>query len=144
MTEISASLFVRRDAASPIHASSAESGVNSVIKARRDPEHAFAARSGYFFATVFGNISPAKKTISVVTIVLRETAEMPHRLTTATVTSAEIERCARLVPISMVLIARSKLSIINKACFAAGSPRSEAALIFARDAEANAVSAKAK
>ena len=69
--------MVSRAAASPIFVSSQDSGWNIVMKKRRLFAQALARRSGYFFAMLFGSISPAKNTATVVRIVLTVTALTP-------------------------------------------------------------------
>ena len=60
---------------------------------------------------LLGSISPAKNTTIVVIIVLSETQLMPQSFVTATVTIVAIEICTIFVPMRIVLIALSKLSI---------------------------------
>ena len=111
---------------------------------RMEPAQPRSSFSLYFFPRLFGSISPAKKTTIVVMIVLRETALNPQRLVTATVTMEATAICTMFVPINIVVIARSKLSIRNRAFLARVSPRSAAVLILTREAEAMAVSVTAK
>ena len=92
VTESSGSLLLSLAAVSPIFASTAEKGRKRPIKKRRLPAQAFASRSGNFLAMLFGSISPAKNTSSVVRIVLTVTTESPQRRVTTMVTSAEINR----------------------------------------------------
>ena len=77
-------------------------------------------------------------------IVLTETAFRPQRRVTATVTRDAIAMCTMLVPIRMVVTARSKSSSTSSALRARGSPRSAAVFILLREAAAKAVSATPK
>ena len=92
----------------PIRVSREETGQNSSMKKRREGAVALHSRSGYFLAMLLGSISPAKKTTMVVTMVLMLTAFRPQSLVTATVTREAAAMCTMLVPISRVLMARSK------------------------------------
>ena len=111
---------------------------------RIDPAQPSRSFSLYFFPRLFGSISPAKNTTTVVMIVLSETAFNPQRRVTATVTIAATEICTMFVPIRIVVIARSKLSSRYSAFFARVSPRSAAVLILTRETDAMAVSVTAK
>lgn len=75
------------------------------MKNRSERAVRMASRSAYFLAMLFGSISPAKNTTTVVTSVPAVTAHMPHCRCTATVTSVAIVRCRMFVPISSVVIA---------------------------------------
>ena len=144
VTEISPSPLVSFAAPCPIAVSSAESGAKSFISTRIDPAQPSRSFSLYFFPRLFGSISPAKNTTTVVMIVLSETAFNPQRRVTATVTIAATEICTMFVPIRIVVIARSKLSSRYSAFFARVSPRSAAVLILTRETDAMAVSVTAK
>lgn len=63
------------------------------MKNRSERAVAMARRSAYFLAMLFGSISPAKNTTTVVTSVAAVTAHMPHTRCTATVTIVAIVRC---------------------------------------------------
>ena len=56
------------------------------MKKRREGARAREKRSAYFFPMLFGSISPAKNTTTVVTTVLTATAPIPQRRLTSTVT----------------------------------------------------------
>ena len=75
------------------------------MKNRSERAVAIARRSAYFLAMLFGSISPAKNTTTVVTSVAAVTAHIPHTRCTATVTIVAIVRCRMFVPISSVVIA---------------------------------------
>ena len=114
------------------------------IKKHSESAVANANRSLYFFAMLFGSISPMKNTTIVVTSVPMVTADTPHLRVTSTVTYAAVVRWMMFVPIRMVEIALSKLSNTYSTFSAWREPRSTRALIRIRLTEANAVSISAK
>ena len=144
VTETSPSLPDNFAAAWPILVRIQEMGENRRIKKHSDPAVARANRSLYRFAMLFGSISPRKNTAMVVTSVPTVTALRPHRRVTCTVTIDAMTRCTILVPIRIVVTARSKFSRTNIAFSALESPRSTAVLILILLTDANAVSATPK
>ena len=110
VTDMGESLRVCFAAAWPAAVSSAESGAKSFMKKHSGAAQALANLSLYLLAMLFGSISPAKNTTTVVISVLTDTALRPHSLVTSTVTIDATEICTMFVQISRVLIARSKLS----------------------------------
>ena len=135
-----------RAAKLPSAVNSEASGLRMVMKNHSDPATARDIRSLYFFAMLFGSISPAKNTTRVITNVLIVTApETPGNIrVTASVAIDAADRCTMFVQTRMLVIARSKLSSTCNAFSAFGSPRSARILIFTFDADAKAVSATAK
>ena len=107
VTVSSGSLGEMRAAAAPIFVKNHEIGENRPIKKYSEPAVASDNRSLYFFAMLFGSISPMKNTTSVVTSVPTVTALMPQRRVTSTVTKAAVVRWKMFVPISTVVIALS-------------------------------------
>ena len=105
VTVTAGSLCTRRATALPKAVSRADRGLKSTMKNRSERAVRMASRSAYFLAMLFGSISPAKNTTTVVTSVPAVTAHMPHCRCTATVTSVAIVRCRMFVPISSVVIA---------------------------------------
>ena len=146
VTEISGSALTNFAAKLPVADSSFASGFKTDIKKHSEPATANDSRSLYFFAMLLGSISPAKKTTMVITKVLTVTAPgtSGNILVTASVTMLAAEICTIFVQISMLVMARSKLSRTCMALTALGSPRSARILIFTLDTEAKAVSATAK
>jgi len=124
--------------------SSAETGLRMSMKNRSAPDVARLIRSLYFLAMLLGSISPTKNAAMVVMIVDRVSADTPHMRVTCTVTMEAAAMCMIFVQISMVVIARSKLSVMKRAFLARSSPLSASVFSFTRDTEANAVSAMAK
>ena len=75
-----------RAARAPIFVRSQENGVKICIKKYSESAVARDNRSLYFFAMLFGSISPMKNTTSVVISVPAVTAPTPKRRVTSTVT----------------------------------------------------------
>ena len=130
----------------PIAVSSVARGLRTVMKNHSEPATASDSRSLYFFAMLLGSISPAKNTTSVITNVLIVTAPLTpgNMRVTASVAMLAAERCTIFVHMSMLVIARSKLSSTFSARIAFASPRSARIFILTLETEANEVSATAK
>ncbi len=144
VTDTSGSPFVSFAACFPKAVRMAVAGPKMDIKKHSDPAVDKASRSLYFFAMLFGSISPIKKIAMVIIIVLIVTAETPHLRVTNIVTSDAITICTIFVPISIVVIALSKLSNTRRAFLALPSPRSRRDFSLTRETDANAPSANAK
>ena len=75
------------------------------MKKLRGWTHSVAIFSGYFFAMLFGSISPKKNTTMVVTMVEMVTALKPHFFVTYTVTIPAVAMWTMFVQISSVVMA---------------------------------------
>ena len=92
VTVVSLSLSVKADILLPIRESRLEAGLNMNIKTESIPAVATLMLSEYLRATLFGSISPKKKTTSVVIKVDTVTADKPKIRVTFTVTTEAAAR----------------------------------------------------